>query len=500
MPNKRVPQSPFPIYEDLPSDASFDYHDEPLDHGRATANGTCLTGPGTDLEPLEDYKEGGFHPIHLGDTLGTSYCVLRKLGHGGYGTVWLCRDTRDDYARYVAVKVTIAMVKAEDISDLTILAGLDRSSAPGSDHIAFPLDTFSITGPNGTHQCIVLPLLGPCVSPELWVRLKDEPGPVLRKMAYQAVKAINFLHTNGICHGDFRPANILAKLNSLNHVSEEELLSRFGEPKLVKVVTESGDELPVSSPRYLTPAIDLSRLGDEYLTDQICVIDFGESFRISDPPDVSCIPEMYLSPEVLLQLLRDEKSGYGDDDIDDYNVYNDDNNGDNNEEDTRKNNKKDEDEDVDDNKDNPKGERAAIGPACDLWALGCTLFEIRQQTALFHMIHDPDDLVAEMVRYFGKLPTQWWDTWERRAEYFDEHGTWIRENEDRSLEWLLDQSSDTVQSPTFQQDSSCIRWTSMATPQAEQKLMADLLYKLFQYDPDKRISAEGAVTHEWFKM
>ncbi|KIH91881.1 hypothetical protein SPBR_01627 [Sporothrix brasiliensis 5110] len=485
MPNKRVSQSPVPIYEVFPSDASFDYHDEPLDHGRATTN--------------EDYKEGGFHPIHLGDTLGTSYRVLRKLGHGGYGTVWLCRDTRDGCAGYVAVKVTIAMVKAEDeISDLTILAGLDRSSVPGSDHIAFPLDTFSITGPNGTHQCIVLPLLGPCVSPDLWVRLKDEPGPVLRKMAYQAVKAINFLHTNGICHGDFRPANILVKLNSLDYMSEEELLSRFGEPKLVNVVTESGDDLPVSSPRYLTPAIDLSRLGDDYLTDQICVIDFGESFRISNPPDVSCIPEMYLSPEVLLQLLRDEKNGYGDDDIGDYNVYNYDNDDDNNEEDTRKNNKKD--EDVDNNMDNPKEERVAIGPACDLWALGCTLFEIRQQTALFHMIHDPDDLVAEMVRYFGKLPAQWWDAWERRAEYFDEQGTWIRENEDRSLEWLLGQSSDTVQSPTFQQDSSYIRWTSMTTPQAEQKLMADLLYKLFQYDPDKRISAEGAVTHEWFKM
>lgn len=303
----------------------------------------------------------------------------------------------------------------------------------------------------------------------------------------------------------------MVKLTSLNHLSEEDLLSLFDEPKLIEVVTESGDDLPVSSPRYLTPAVDLSRLGAEYLTDQICVIDFGESFRISDPPEVSCIPETYLSPEVLLQLLRDEKNGYGDDDVDEYmdddNGYDHDNNDNDGEEDTRKN-KNDEGEDEDDNrddnmdngmddddteKDDKKEERVAIGPACDLWALGCTLFEIRQQIALFHMIYDPDELVAEMVRFFGQLPPPWWDTWERRAEYFDEQGKWIGGNQDRSLKWLLSQSR------TYKQETSDIQWVSMTTPEAEQKLMADLLYKLLQYDPEKRISAKGAVAHEWFK-
>lgn len=312
----------------------------------------------------------------------------------------------------------------------------------------------------------------------------------------------------------------MVKLTSLNHLSEKDLLSLFDEPKLNEVVTELGDDLPVSSPRYLTPAIDLSRLGDEYLTDQICVIDFGESFRISDPPEVSCIPEIYLSPEMLLQLLRDENNGYGDDDVDeymdDYNGFDHDNDNDG-EEDTHKNNKKDDDEDDDgddnrdgnmDNdmddddteKDDKKEEAVVIGPACDLWALGCTLFEIRQQTALFHMIHDPDDLVAEMVRFFGKLPPQWWGTWNRRAEYFDEQGKWIGHNEDQSLESLLSQSRCIVQSRTLKQDTSYIRWASMTTPEAEQKLMADLLYKLLQYDPEKRISAKDATAHEWFKM
>lgn len=83
-------------------------------------------------------------------------------------------------------------------------------------------------------------------------------------------------------------------------MSEDELLSLLGQPEKAAVRTESGEDLPTSSPQYLTLPADISRLGDEYLTDQICVVDFGESFPISSPPADLGIPENYLPPEVLL--------------------------------------------------------------------------------------------------------------------------------------------------------------------------------------------------------
>ena len=44
------------------------------------------------------YRPGGFHPVHLGDIFHYRYEVLRKLGYGGYSTVWLVKDQRwDDY-------------------------------------------------------------------------------------------------------------------------------------------------------------------------------------------------------------------------------------------------------------------------------------------------------------------------------------------------------------------------------------------------------------------
>ena len=45
-------------------------------------------------EDVELYKEGGFHPVHLGDVLGERYRVCRKLGFGSSSTVWLAKDLR----------------------------------------------------------------------------------------------------------------------------------------------------------------------------------------------------------------------------------------------------------------------------------------------------------------------------------------------------------------------------------------------------------------------
>ncbi|OAA59531.1 Protein kinase-like domain protein [Niveomyces insectorum RCEF 264] len=430
----------------LPDDVSIKY-DGVLDHAPAVSNGTYLDGINDGLEPLDEYREGGYHPVHLGDTLGAlgRYRVLHKLGHGGFGTVWLCRDTRD--AGYVAVKVMVGDHLAPETSpDLTLMQ-LDRS-APGAEHIAIPQDSFTVKGPNGSHQCIVLPVLGPCVSPRLWLRMKNDPGPVLRRMAQQTAQAMQFLHGHGICHGDFRPSNILVKPADLNKLPENELLALLGQPEKASVRTESGADLPASSPQYLIHAADLSRLGDEYLTDNICVIDFGESFPLSSPPADLGMPENYLPPEVLLDV------------------------------------------------ENP------IGPACDLWALGCTVFEIRQQIPLFYMIFDTDELLAEMVRFFGMLPQGWWDQWEAREDYFDQKGAWLRGEDDGEIkeEWSLEVAlSKPLEVVDPGRDGGVIQ-RALITPEAEQKLMADLLYKLFRYEPEKRLRAEDVVAHAWFQM
>lgn len=48
-----------------------------------------------DAEPLHRYRQGGYHPVTLGEYLKAGrYKVLHKLGWGGYSTVWAARDQR----------------------------------------------------------------------------------------------------------------------------------------------------------------------------------------------------------------------------------------------------------------------------------------------------------------------------------------------------------------------------------------------------------------------
>jgi serine/threonine-protein kinase SRPK3 len=202
MSDLREPQSPVQIRaadgEDLVRDGEFPDDISCLDHAPATSHGTYLAGIQDGVENLEDYQAGGYHPIHLGDRLGNKgrYHVIHKLGHGGFSTVWLCRDSRE--GKYVAVKVHTAEVSADDLPDLRLI-GLDKS-APGAEYINIPRDHFSLEGPNGTHQCLVLTLLGPRISPDIWIEMQN-PGPTLRKFCQQTAYALKFLHQNGLCHG-----------------------------------------------------------------------------------------------------------------------------------------------------------------------------------------------------------------------------------------------------------------------------------------------------------
>jgi serine/threonine protein kinase len=47
----------------------------------------------TPCEWIEDYRPGGYLPVHFGDLFKNgSYKVTRKLGVGSFSTVWLARE------------------------------------------------------------------------------------------------------------------------------------------------------------------------------------------------------------------------------------------------------------------------------------------------------------------------------------------------------------------------------------------------------------------------
>ncbi|KAK8022661.1 hypothetical protein PG993_013428 [Apiospora rasikravindrae] len=156
-------------------------------------------------ESWEEYTPGGFAPFDL--SLGARrpvfiqdrFEVIYKLGHGGFGMVWLCYETT--VKKWRAVKVGRAEHPEEELGEILLESAMEKNSIGAAEalenHVLLPLETFWIDSVNGKHLCTVLPLLGPRLSD--WMRWlqRDRPDRV-KSISTQLVKGMGFLHKNGI--------------------------------------------------------------------------------------------------------------------------------------------------------------------------------------------------------------------------------------------------------------------------------------------------------------
>jgi serine/threonine-protein kinase SRPK3 len=152
-----------------------------------------------------NYRPGGFHPVHLGDKFKKDrYYVIHKLGHGGFATVWLARDSTRN--RYVALKILAARL-SRDCPEVEILRLIKLAPEhAGKPYVMSMLDHFWITGPNGRHLCVVSQVGGPSIK-----QFNDCPGQssgtrrlralVARKVALQATEGLDYIHSTGVVHG-----------------------------------------------------------------------------------------------------------------------------------------------------------------------------------------------------------------------------------------------------------------------------------------------------------
>jgi serine/threonine-protein kinase SRPK3 len=157
------------------------------------------------VEEIENYCLGGFHPTHIGDEFEGRYKVVHKLGYGGSSTVWLARDKYFD--RYVALKIIAASVE-QGCKELGVLRTLmkRRTSHPRRNNVLSLLDSFTIEGPNGRHICLVLQVAGPRItslgySPGAVAGSRRLKSELALKVVKQTVQALDFVHSQGFCHG-----------------------------------------------------------------------------------------------------------------------------------------------------------------------------------------------------------------------------------------------------------------------------------------------------------
>ncbi|KAK0120491.1 hypothetical protein ONS96_010701 [Cadophora gregata f. sp. sojae] len=399
-----------------------------------------------DIENCEEYRPGGFHPVRIGDKLGPSsqFQVLHKLGRGGLATVWLCRDQETE--KYVALKIILADASQETSSELKFVDQKEIDfGEEGGEYIVVPREHFWHDGPNGRHLCLVLPVLGPRVS-AVWYKFED-PARVSRDIALQITRGLHFLHKNGICHGDFRPSNILLRLKGFDELSEDELIKQLGEPDKEPLLTMSGKNPAPSGPEYLVDALSLNQLDARFISSQVSIIDFGESYDMSSPPEDLGITAAFRAPELLFDNT--------------------------------------------------------IGVGCDLWALACTLFEIRTDSPLFeNFMNDDDEVIMQMVPLLGKLPEPWWSSWKARGRWFEENGAPLIRPKTGRPYMMLDTIEELLSGGSPSCDDSKGKMNKaggFVVGIEESKILGDLLKGILHYDPKKRLSVEAVLEHSWFK-
>ncbi|KAL8683746.1 MAG: hypothetical protein Q9224_006656 [Gallowayella concinna] len=155
-----------------------------------------------DVEDLEPYSAGGYHPVNIGDLYSNDrYRIVHKLGWGSYSTVWLARDSTLN--RYVALKIVVAAV-SKDSTESRILRHLRKfngDNEPGSGFILSLLDDFYIDGPNGRHLCLVTEPTRCSVGEARKDVPFKFPIEIARAISAQAILGLRSLHYRGVVHG-----------------------------------------------------------------------------------------------------------------------------------------------------------------------------------------------------------------------------------------------------------------------------------------------------------
>ncbi|KAL4948256.1 kinase-like domain-containing protein [Aspergillus filifer] len=416
-------------------------------------HGLRLESPLENVESAWSYLPGGHHPILLGELIGDyeQYAVIHKLGTGGFANVWLCAVTDSKRPTYVAVKILQASLSGKnsrEVENLNRLWNLSRTDPDIGKYCLLPLDEFEIHGPNGVHQCFVYPLAGPSVA-ELMHTVEDFHG-LLRSLTRQAGEAMAALHRNGICHGDFRPANVLVRLEGLNGLPVDEVLELLGEPMITNILVAEHANPKACIPPYIVEPLQFDFLTiRKFASDELCVIDFGESFDAAHPPACGTgIPLHYAPPELAFANT--------------------------------------------------------CSKASDIFALAATMYHIRLGWKLFTVQEDRVDSALDMmVKQLGRFPEPLWSKWVNRWKDIQERAgkdSWDGERLDESRvrrahirEYVGMKVGHVMAAPGKKQGGFHER-----LPEEERVLFEDLIYRMTENDPAKRPSIQEVLVHPWF--
>ena len=418
------------------------------------------------VEDLERYGPGGYHPVHLGDKFSAGrYEVIYKLGYGSYSTVWLCRDVQTEC--YVSVKVGVSDARGakrrnEFESEILHTLRSGNPTHPGKRFVIPLLDEFTLEGPNGRHQCFVLPVALNSVAIAKEASISDNfmfPAHVGRSIATQSLLALSYIHSCGIvhagrllipnsdiricshhCDSDLHTDNILVQAPS----SKSWPLSEpYEHPEKLRVRRYDGAPIGPNVPEYQIKPAGIFTPSDTLSPDcNVLITDFGEAFFM--PTADGAVQKSELNTPVLVRPFE-TIFGY------------------------------------------------PITSAADIWTIGMAIFDILGHSKLFQDLWpDEDSVVLEAISTFGPLPPNMWRVWPSRSKFFKEDGSWQegkKPYESGNSTSFTDRLRECMEHDA---DSKTYGYSD-----EELRSLERLLRSMLQYEPKARITANQALGSEW---
>jgi serine/threonine protein kinase/uncharacterized caspase-like protein len=205
--------------------------------GAVSSEDTLATGIDPDLENSSGELE------RVLSTIGR-YVMIRTLGKGGLGTVYLARDTALN--REVAIKVSGATFRSRPERR----ARFDREAM-----LMARLDHPNIVAIHdmGEKDGVFYTVLEYLDGGELKQRLRDGPWPPdeAARLIASLARAVDYAHSLGVVHRDLKPSNIVFTKDGTPKITDFGLAKLMGEQQADAADTAEG--MIMGTPSYMSP-------------------------------------------------------------------------------------------------------------------------------------------------------------------------------------------------------------------------------------------------------